>query len=921
MASFILKDSFHGVVAESVYKEIINGVSKYYYYLGRSIPWQNESQPEDAVESTAYEREVRENIITVKEIKPTEISYVIPRVNWKVNEVYDQYDDQYSTDIQGLNLVSGGADYTVTPCVYIGSTLAQNWIPGNLYFGGELLVFESRYYLVEIGGISSDTGPTHSAERANNGQTTLRYVTISDGGGFGATAICTIQDGKIIATEITNRGFGYTSIPSIHVISPDNNGSGAQLVPVITFGSRSRVQSLEQAVTYVLTDDFNVYQCLDNNNGVPSTIKPSGTEIDTIRLDDGYIWKFLYTIPVSLKNRFLTSSYIPVTSALSGQFYSGGAIQNVTILNRGNNYSTAKLVISGDGYLQDNPVYVIGSAILNRGAGYVSPTVEISPPFSSAIPWVESQAVRFGVRVRHLNKIYNVIRGGVLDVNPPIHRLQAIANGTAILSYIGEIPNCDTIVTDGEITDIVLYGNIAEIDVINGGFGYVTQPSVYINGDGSGALATAIVQNSSIQHIIVNDVGDNYTTAPTIVIGDEWVAEQYIEYGQQYFYEDNLYTVTLSGTTGTEPPIHTLGEVANGTSMFSYAGTRARAEALVKYGAGYSAAPTVSIVDGSGSETEPAIITLQTRTSSAKIVPVISYGEIEGVNIINSGIGYTTATITVLGDGQDAELVADLSIGDINSLQSTIELLTVDGQIVNIPVVSAGYGYGNAEVIITGDGVGATAEAVIVNGRITKINVTNFGQGYRKATAKIVGNGFGAIIRPIIAPFGGFGKQAVKALNARSLMFSTNIFVDKNQGFDLSNDYRQVGIIKNLNQFDSNLLLSQQVTTPCWTLNCGEDFDMTIFAEDSIITRTSDGSRFRIVSTVSKSALVLSMDNAHPQTSDIFIQDTISFICTGALAPNVDKYSGDMLLIDNKLPFIPSSELQQRVTLRSVLKF
>ena len=438
---------------------------------------------------------------------------------------------------------------------------------------------------------------------------------------------------------------------------------------------------------------------------------------------------------------------------------------------------------------------------------------------------------------------------------------------------------------------------------------------MYITGGGgSGATAIATIDNGSVQSIIISNSGDDFTAIPSITIGDQWQASQSVNVNDQYFYGDNLYTVTVAGTTSSTPPTHTIGSASNGTATFEYAGKRATATARIKFGAGYSFSPTVEITDGSF--TESATIEIQSVKSEARLVPIIQDGEIVAVNIVDGGIGYTYAVLGVTGDGEDAELVANLSIGDINSLQSTIELLTVDGQIVNIPIVSSGYGYGNATVIIDGDGTGATAEAVVNNGRIVKINVTNYGQGYRNARIIINGNGYGAKARAVLSPYGGFGKQAIKALNARTLMFVSNVFLDTNQGFALDNDYRQVGIIKGLKKYESTLSLTQQLATPCWVLD--SQVDLTDFNNDDIITN-ANGDRFKIVSKAQRSMLVSSLDNVKPSIGNILSLGVSSFIVTAVTAPNVDKYSGDMLFVDNKFAFVPSSE--QRVTLRTVIEF
>lgn len=63
---------------------------------------------------------------------------------------------------------------------------------------------------------------------------------------------------------------------------------------------------------YVVTDENNVYKCLNNNGGAPSTVKPTGTSTSAITLADGYVWKFMYDIPTSMVSTFLTTSWLPV---------------------------------------------------------------------------------------------------------------------------------------------------------------------------------------------------------------------------------------------------------------------------------------------------------------------------------------------------------------------------------------------------------------------------------------------------------------------------------------------------------------------------------------------------------------------------------------------------------------------------------
>jgi hypothetical protein len=75
---------------------------------------------------------------------------------------------------------------------------------------------------------------------------------------------------------------------------------------------------------YRLTDDYNVYACLDNAEDATSTVKPSGTSFYPFKTSDGYTWKYLYTIPIYKRRAFLSTNYMPVQRALSDSFYNKG---------------------------------------------------------------------------------------------------------------------------------------------------------------------------------------------------------------------------------------------------------------------------------------------------------------------------------------------------------------------------------------------------------------------------------------------------------------------------------------------------------------------------------------------------------------------------------------------------------------------
>jgi hypothetical protein len=59
--------------------------------------------------------------------------------------------------------------------------------------------------------------------------------------------------------------------------------------------------------------DYNVYKCLDNNRNAKSTVQPFGKSSDIIySVQDGYVWKYLYSISDFKYRSFATLDYIPV---------------------------------------------------------------------------------------------------------------------------------------------------------------------------------------------------------------------------------------------------------------------------------------------------------------------------------------------------------------------------------------------------------------------------------------------------------------------------------------------------------------------------------------------------------------------------------------------------------------------------------
>jgi len=64
---------------------------------------------------------------------------------------------------------------------------------------------------------------------------------------------------------------------------------------------------------FVMTDQYNVYKCISNNNGANSTDKPTGQGNAIIDgQNDGYRWKFMYEVQQADVLKYVTTDWIPV---------------------------------------------------------------------------------------------------------------------------------------------------------------------------------------------------------------------------------------------------------------------------------------------------------------------------------------------------------------------------------------------------------------------------------------------------------------------------------------------------------------------------------------------------------------------------------------------------------------------------------
>jgi hypothetical protein len=643
---------------------------------------------------------------------------------------------------------------------------------------------------------------------------------------------------------------------------------------------------LSAARFYALTDEMNVYKCLYNNKSAASVVKPTGTSPYPFTTADGYIWKFMYSIPISLRNKFLSAKYMPVVTSLNEQFYGNGSIRSFRINKKGKGYQrntwrvqSVRVIAGGTGYTTGGTVLQFAAApqggttalasvgsvgpageiltvtVSNQGSGY-----RIQPALTVASAPTGAQGAIFEVTYE---RVYTTGYTEVVITGDGHSALNPYSIKTVTITNRGEFASIPTGELFSFVSPNVSYGQEPDIDVtfrVKAG----SSPTKY-----------------EIDTVVVNSGGFGYDVP---LVWDENVLSPTLEAGGAVL---NLNTATQKNEASAIAIVNSLGEI---TTI-----------QLTDPGVNYSYASVQVVGRKVFNINGDNILAIQSEDPEA-ISPI-------------TGI-YDSAFVK-------AEVVLTFTVGNADSKQSNVELLAVDGSIEVIEVDAGGTGFSTSSVLtVVGDGVNCTCTPVIDdNGQLSKVVVTNPGSGYTFASVTVTGGGSDAVIRPIISPKGGHGKDAVEELYARSLLFTGRLVNEVHQGYPITNDYRQITIVKDLSSFGEDLYYSASNGSACALLTFKKttinDTIIPSIQKDDVLRYSVNTNKYvtvvEKVTTATEYKILVSLDtNYLPLTSH-----TLNFTSGGTtysiqvddvLDPTIDKYSGQMLYIDNRPPFVSTDE-------------
>jgi len=337
--------TLNSVLLARAYEDAItNSSGNTYIGLGKVSEW---TKPEvtDSVENL---NTVFRNLISIKKITSSDVNLVIPDNFWVANTVYSQFDsDQEMYSHDSTSLLTGSIDYVS----------GSNNITGNLsstFFTNELVVGD----IIEFSGLSSN-------------ETKIRR-------------------------EIVYIGNNTNALINTSISASYSNSEFSKVTSVYPRYVKN---------FYVRNSYDQVFICLFNNGNSESSIepilRPENFSIGKLIQDnsDGYVWRYLFTIPSGLKEKFYYTDndgvrWIPViTDTLVSASAIDGAIENIRILDGGSGYNSNTpsssadiLSVSGDGTNASFFANVQSSAAIdsttivqtltaNSGSGYTYATI------------------------------------------------------------------------------------------------------------------------------------------------------------------------------------------------------------------------------------------------------------------------------------------------------------------------------------------------------------------------------------------------------------------------------------------------------------------------------------------------------------------------------------------------------------------
>lgn len=596
------------------------------------------------------------------------------------------------------------------------------------------------------------------------------------------------------------------------------------MAPNYTWQTNTVFTQFDQADPNIFTENFycvtnqnQVYKCIYNNNGSPSTSQPALTSSSFFTGADGYMWKYLYTIdPVSYSN-FYSNNYIPVvpnTSVTSAAI--PGAIPAIQVTNSGSQY-----ICYNNDQLQNvvnNTVLILGPSANGSYGTYNNCAIYINSGTSSG-------------QIRTIQSYDGSTKTATLD--SPLNFSVAMQ----VSNTIGTFPIGSTVtqtistlqLTSGFGSGISVGANLIQSD--SGAFGYVTFVSA---ANSVGSFTATVINSSNISFQVSGANGINYgissQTNMASLGGTISVTGNTVTGTNTAFSSIFLGTYLRPSTYPSE--WRKVASVTNATSLQLSAPFTSPITNSV-----YTVLADVSLASNVVSSINSGTVNYSNFNSELLNLNTVLGTFILGEAVIQSGTGangivsFTNSSV-IMVNLSNSSFTSNSQIVGISSnatanivsiaYNSYISITSNNTFLTNVPIFNSATG-GSAtlvslqqqpttgtdyivspKVTITGDGTGCRAYSVINShsNSISGIVCVNVGSNYTYANVSITNYpsyGSGASARALLSPVTGHGSNVASEIGANYVgiykLFSNT--TGESHALPAYGSYRQVGILKN----------------------------------------------------------------------------------------------------------------------------
>jgi hypothetical protein len=218
------------------------------------------------------------------------------------------------------------------------------------------------------------------------------------------------------------------------------------------------------------------------------------------------------------------------------------------------------------------------------------------------------------------------------------------------------------------------------------------------------------------------------------------------------------------------------------------------------------------------------------------------------------------------------------------------------------------YTQNNISITVSGDGRFANAYAVrdYSNNIIKDIIIDNKGSGYTYANVSIVSSrGNNAVARAIISPTGGHGSDSLHELGGTYLMINVTLNGSEGGILTTQNDYRQIGIVSNPDEYSGSNTMANLVFSQVTTLSLASSTVTLDYGLDEVVYQGTDlaNATFKGIVTAwdSANSLIRLTNTEGAPTATLITgqRTTAARYVSSVVFPDCQPYSGYLLYKDN----------------------